>query len=305
MDYRKLGLAGVRVSTIGIGGNQFGAAVDAAGTARIVERALELGVTHFDTAESYGEGRSEEFLGRALKGHRDEAIIATKTGSAMLPEGRLSRRAILARLDASLKRLGTDYVDLYYLHFEDPGTALEESLRALDDMVRSGKVLYPALSNHAAWRVTLAMGIADRRGFAPPVVTQNAYSLLEREIESELLPACRHFGLSLIPYFPLAGGFLTGKYRRGEEPPAGVRGQRSEYFRRRYLTPANFDALERFQRFAAERGHGVGELAVAWLLAQPEVCSVITGATSPEQVEANVKAAEWTLDADEARALAA
>ena len=303
MEYPKLGLAGTRVSAIGIGGNQFGGAADAATTARIVQRALELGVTHFDTAESYGEGRSEEFLGRALKGHRDEAIIATKTGSAMLPEGRLSRRAIVARLDASLKRLGTDYVDLYYLHFEDPGTSLEETLRALDDMVRAGKVLYPALSNHAAWKLALSMGICKSGGLAPPVVTQNAYNLLDRQVESELLPACRHFGLALVPYFPLASGFLTGKYRRGEEPPAGTRGARSEAFQRKYLTPANFDVLERFERFAAERGHAVAELAVAWLLARPEVCSVITGATSVEQVEANVNAGEWKLDVEEARDL--
>jgi aryl-alcohol dehydrogenase-like predicted oxidoreductase len=305
VEYRRLGLAGATVSAVGVGCNQFGGAADAPTSARIVQRALELGVTHFDTAESYGDGRSEDFLGRALKGHRDEVVIATKTGSLMLPEGRLSRRAIVARLDASLKRLGTDHVDLYYLHFEDPGTPLEESLRALDDMVRAGKVLYPALSNHPAWKVALGMGICDRRGFAPPVVTQDPYNLIERDVEAELLPACRHFGLSLIPYFPLAAGFLTGKYRRGEEPPAGSRGHRSEGFRRKYLVPSNFDALDRFQRFAAERGRDVAELAVAWLLARPEVCSVITGATSPEQVEANVKAAEWKLALAEAQSLAA
>jgi aryl-alcohol dehydrogenase-like predicted oxidoreductase len=180
-----------------------------------VNKALDLGINFFDTAESYSDGRSEEFVAKALGSGRREVVIASKTGMFFEPPGRLSRRQIISRLEGSLRRMGTDYVDIYYLHFPDPSTPLDESLRALDDMVRSGKVLYPAISNHPAWQVVEALAICERRGYAPPAVTQNEYNILARGPEQDLLPACEHFGMSLVPYSPLAEGFLTGKYARG------------------------------------------------------------------------------------------
>jgi aryl-alcohol dehydrogenase-like predicted oxidoreductase len=299
MELRRLGLAGVRVSSIGVGCNQFGGGVDERGTAAIVRTALDLGINFFDTAESYSDGRSEEYLGKALGDNRREVVLATKTGLFSEPPGKLSRRQIISRLDGSLRRLGTDYVDLFYLHFPDAATPLEESLRALDDMVQAGKVLYPAISNHPAWQVTEALAISDHRGFVPPVVSQNQYSLIKRDPESELIPACAHFGMGLVPYYPLAEGFLTGKYRRGGPIPEGVRGAANEDFRRIWLRDENFDALERYEAFARESGRTVAELAVAWLLANPVVCSVITGVTTPTQLAANVLAAEWMLTTEQ------
>lgn len=299
MEMRRLGRAGTRVSVLGLGTNQVGGKVDEAGAAAILDAAQELGINFIDTAESYSAGRSEELLGRALRGRRDEFVVATKTGALGEPPGRLSRRHIRSRLEGSLRRLDTDRVDLYYLHFPDPGTDLEESLRALDDLVRDGKVIHPAISNHPAWQVAEALAICERQGWSAPVVTQDEYSLVERSPEAELLPAVAHFGLSLIPYFPLAGGFLSGKYRRGEEAPAGARGHGNERFKNRWLTDANFDALDRYRSFAEQHGHEVGELAIAWLLARPEVCSVLTGVTSPDQLRANARAAEWKLSAEE------
>ena len=298
-----MGLAGVRVSAVGLGTNQFGRRVDERGAAAVVNKALELGVNFIDTAESYSDGVSEELIGLSVKDRRHQFVIATKTGSASEPLGRLSRRQIVRRLEGSLKRLGTEYVDLYYLHFPDPGTALEESLRALDDMVRTGKVLYPAISNHAAWQVTEALAICDRGGYARPVVAQNEYNLLIRNAEAELLPACRRFGLSLVPYSPLAEGFLTGKYERSHPVRPGVRGYENKSFQQTWMTDAHFASLSRFEAFAKPRGHTIGDLAIAWLLAGPLVCSVIAGVTSPDQLERNVKAADWKLEPEELKAL--
>jgi aryl-alcohol dehydrogenase-like predicted oxidoreductase len=304
VEFRQLGLAGVRVSEVGLGTNQFGSRLDERGVAAVINKALELGVNFIDTAESYSDGNSEQLIGRAVAGRRDQFVIATKTGSKYVePLGRLSRRQIVSRLDASLKRLGTDYVDLYYLHFPDPGTPLEESLRALDDMVRSGKVLYPALSNHPAWQIAEALAICDRERFAKPVVTQNEYNLLLRTAEAELLPACQHFGLSLVPYSPLAAGFLTGKYRRNAPVPSGVRGHENRFFQEAWVNDANFDALEYLEGVAKNHGRPITDLAMAWLLAQPLVCSVIAGMTSPEQLESNVRAAEWRLSPEDLKGL--
>jgi aryl-alcohol dehydrogenase-like predicted oxidoreductase len=303
MEMRTMGLTGVRVSAVGLGTNQFGRRVDETGVSAVLDKAVELGVNFIDTAEMYSDGLSEELLGKALKGHRHQFVIATKTGGASEPLGRLSRRQMLSRLEASLKRLGTDHVDLYYLHFPDPGTPLDESIRALDDMVRSGKVVYPAISNHPAWQVAEAMGICDVHNYAKPVVVQDEYNLLVRKPETEMVPACRHFGLSLVPYSPLAGGFLTGKYRRGRPTPAGVRGSNNKRFEQTWLTEAHFEALERFEKFAQQRGHTIGALAMSWLLAQPLVCSVIAGVTSPDQLEANVRMAEWKLEPDDLHGL--
>ncbi|HEX6548786.1 MAG TPA: aldo/keto reductase [Candidatus Dormibacteraeota bacterium] len=291
------------MSAIGLGGNTFGRFCDEAQTAAVINRALDLGVNLIDTAESYGGGVSEEFVGKAIRGRRQEVLLATKTGALGEPAPRLTRRRIIERLDASLRRLGTDYVDLYYLHFPDPLTPLEESLRALEEVVASGKVVYPALSNYPAWQVAEALRLGERGSWAPPVLLQSEYSLLNRGVEAELLPALRHYGLGLIPYSPLAGGFLTGKYRRGEPAPAGTRGHGSEGFERRWLTEANFDRLDGWHEFAAGQGRSSAGLALSWLLAEPVVCSVIVGATRPEQVEANVRAAEWRLSPEERAAV--
>uniref|UniRef100_A0A831WZT2 Aldo/keto reductase n=1 Tax=Thermorudis peleae TaxID=1382356 RepID=A0A831WZT2_9BACT len=302
MDYRRLGSSGVLVSVIGLGGNTFGRYCDERQTAAIVHRALDLGINHIDTADTYSRGLSEEYIGKAIAGRRHEVVLATKTGYPLHegPNGQgLSRRRIIASLEASLKRLGTDYVDLFYLHRPDPDTPLEESLRALDDLVRAGKVRYPAISNYAAWQVADIMGRCERRGYAPPVVSQSLYNVLERGIEQELIPACRFYGLGIIPYSPLAGGFLTGKYRPGEPVPPGVRGHDNPSWQQRWLTARNFRVLAVLEAFAAERGRSVGELALAWLVAQPVVSSVIAGATSPEQVESNVRAGEWRLSTEE------
>ena len=299
MEFRRLGLAGVRVSSTGLGTNQFGETVDSSGAIAIVNKALELGVNFIDTADAYSRGKSEELIGKAVKGRRKQFVIATKTGLIFEPPGRLSRRQIVLRLEESLKRLSTDYADLFYLHFPDPGTSLEESLRALDDLVRAGKVLYPAISNHPAWQVADAMAICDRDGYSKPVVVQNEYSLLVRNPEAELLPACKHFGLSLVPHSPLAEGFLTGKYRRDKPVPPLVRGYENKMFQQMWLTDEHYDALDKFEAFAKERSHTVSDLAFAWLLSQPLVCSVIGGVTSVQQLEANVRAAEWKLDPGE------
>lgn len=297
----------MQVSAVGLGGNQFGSTCDEAATAAIVAQALELGVNFIDTAESYSSGKSEEFLGKALQGRRHEVVLCTKAGARNDPGlesgGRLTRRNLIAKCEASLRRLQTEYVDLYYFHFPDPLTPLEESLRATDDLIRSGKVRYLACSNYAAWEVAAMVGVCERKGYAAPVASQVSYNLLDRTAEKEMAPACAHFGLSIVPYTPLAGGFLTGKYRRNAPLPDGARLTRSERARQARLTDQNFALLERFEAFAVGRGWTVGGLAISWLLANPVVCSVIAGATSPAQVQHNARAADWMLAADEVREL--
>jgi len=301
MRYRPLGRTGVQVSALGLGTNQLGRVVDEAGARAIIDRALELGVTFIDTAESYGGGASEELLGKALAGRRDSFVVATKTGAGS-DAGRLTRARITQRLDASLRRLATDYIDVYYLHFPDAATPLEESLRVLEDAVRAGKIRYGAISNHTAWQVAEAIGIARLHDWAPIAASQMEYSLVERAVEREMIPACEHLGVSLVPYFPLAGGFLTGKYARDVAPPPNTRFGRAPQ-RSRYLTDENFTKLDRWKTFAADHDHPMSELAVAWLLAHPVVCSVIAGATAPDQLDANAKATDWELDLSEAAEL--
>lgn len=302
MRYRSLGRTGVQVSALGIGTNQIGRVVDEAGAKALLDQAQALGINFIDTAESYGgDGRSEALLGTALAGRRHEFVVATKTGAGTDP-GRLTRKRIAQRLDESLSRLATDFVDVYYLHFPDAATPLEESLRGLEDATRAGKIRYGALSNHPAWRVAEAVGIAERHGWAPVVASQMEYSLVERAVEREMVPACAHLGVSLVPYFPLAGGFLTGKYQRDVPPPPDTRFGRAQQ-RSRYLSDENFEKLERWKAFASDNGHTMAELAIAWLLAQPAVCSVIAGAVRPDQLDANAKAVEWTLTRDEVSAL--
>lgn len=303
MEYRMLGRSGVQVSAIGLGGNTFGGAgCDERQTAAIVHRALELGINHFDCADTYGGGGgAERNLGAALKGHRDDVIIATKTGfplgSGPNSDG-LSRRRIINNCEASLRRLGTDYVDIFYLHRPDARTDIDESLEALNDLVRQGKVRYAACSNYPGWGIAQLCERAMANGWAVPIVTQSLYNLLTRDIEREVIPAATAYGMSVVPYSPLAGGLLTGKYRPGEPPPPGTRGARSPRIMK-LLEGEVMAAVGALIDFAAARGKTGGELALAWLLAQPSTCSVIAGVTSPEQVDANVKALDWTLSDEE------
>ncbi len=302
MEYRHLGRSGLQVSLVGLGCNNFGRRCDQEKTTAVVNKALELGVTFFDTADIYGpRGLSEEYLGKALAGKRRDVVIATKFVGPM-GEGSLwggaSRRYIMEAVEASLQRLGTDHIDLYQIHFPDASTPLEETLRALDDLVRQGKVRYIGCSNFAGWQVAEAQWITRTQHLSPVVSAQNQYNLLDRRIERELVPACNAYGMSVLPYFPLASGFLTGKYRPGEAPPEGTRlaaGPMGE----RILTEQNFGTLSKLETFAEARGHTMLEVAVGWLASQPHVASVISGATKPEQVEQNVKAAEWKLTAEE------
>ncbi len=299
MEYRQLGNSGVRVSVIGMGTNQFGNKVDQAGVHAILDAAQELGINFIDTADVYADGRSEETLGHALKGRHDRFVLATKvfhsTGSGPNDYG-TSRYHIMHGVEASLRRLQTDHIDLYQMHRWDNTTPIAETMRALDDLIRSGKVRYVGASAYAAWQLAEANLLADLRGWAAFVTIQSHYHMLEREVEKEVLPYCRAHNVGFIPYFPLAGGFLTGKYRRGEGAPAGSRGERSEYVQR-YMTDTNYTIVERLTAWAEERGHTMGELAHAWLLAQPQVCSVISGLTKVEQLQANAKAGQWVLTA--------
>lgn len=306
MDYRQLGRSGLRVSVIGLGGNTFGRTVDAHGTAEIVARALDLGVNLIDTADVYSSGLSEEYVGQALRGRREQALIATKVGmrAGDGPNERgSSRKRVIEGCEASLRRLGTDTIDLYQIHEFDPTTPLDETLAALDDLVRAGKVRYTGCSNYAAWQVTHALWISDRSHLARFVSVQPEYNLLVRDVEQELLPCCVEFGLGVIPFFPLGAGVLTGKYRPGQPPPEGTRGHNNPGFQRR-LHPEVLRSVERLDEWAQAHGHTSTELALAWLLAQPAVSTVIPSARHPEQVEANVRAADWHLAPDDLRAVA-
>lgn len=302
MEYRTLGRSGLKVSAVGIGTNQFGRKVDQQQADAIIGRAIELGINFIDTANVYTGGDSERTIGRALRGRRDAMIIATKVASPVGdgPNDRGASRAhIRAAVEASLKRLETDYIDLYQIHRFDPVTPPEETMSVLDDLVREGKVRYIGASNYAAWQLCRANDIAEFRGWTPFVSVQPHYHMFERGIEAELLPYCEAFGVGILPYYPLAGGFLTGKYRRNQPPPPGSRGESSAYVQK-YFTDAYFTAIEKLEAFAQERGHTLGELAIAWLLSRPQVSSVIAGVTTVEQLEQNAKGAEWKLSGEEA-----
>jgi aryl-alcohol dehydrogenase-like predicted oxidoreductase len=301
VEYRQLGNSGVRVSAIGLGANQFGGKVDQQGVNTIVAGALDQGINFVDTADVYAQGRSEETLGVALKGCWHKVVLATKVRSRMGDgpnDQGASRYHIANGVEASLRRLQSDHIDLYQVHSWDETTPVEETLRALEDLVRSGKVRYVGASNFAAWQLARANLLAELRGLAPFITIQPHYHMLERGIEQELIPYCNAYKVGILPYFPLAGGFLTGKYHRGEPAPAGSRGETSAYVQR-YMTDANYDRIEKLEAWAREQGHTLGELAHAWLLAQPQVSSVISGATKLEQVQANAKAAGWKLTPEE------
>lgn len=308
MSYRRLGESGLPVSVVGIGCNNFGGRIDAERSTAVVRAALEEGVNLFDTADTYGgAGRSEEILGAALKGRRDDVLIATKFGHDMGGAtgadygARGGRRYVVRAAEASLRRLGTDWIDLYQVHRPDPDTPIEETLAALDDLVHAGKVRYLGHSNFAGWQLADAAWTARVRGLTPFVSAQNEYSLLKRDVEAELVPACQRFGLGLLPYFPLASGLLTGKYRRNAEPPAGTRLSGARFTRR--LAEAPWGVIEALEKFAAERGLTLLDVAIGGLAAQPAVASVIAGATTPEQVRANVAAGAWRPSAEDLAAL--
>jgi aryl-alcohol dehydrogenase-like predicted oxidoreductase len=329
VEYRNLGRSGLPVSVLGLGCDNFGHKCDAAQSAAIVHRAMDLGVTFFDTADIYGPGGlSEEYLGRALKDRRHDAVIATKfvgpTGSytGLLHMG-TSRRHIMYAVEGSLQRLGTDYIDLYQIHFPYPGVPIEETLRTLDDLVHQGKVRYVGCSNFNAWQVVDANWIARTEHLSRFVSAQNAYNLLDRQVEKELVPACIEHGVGILPYFPLASGFLTGKYRAGQHKPAGarlanerpttehltgvpdaiVRQVNAEILRwvtpESIFTPRNFALLDQLEAFATARGHTLLALAIGWLVSMPGVTSVLVGASRLEQVEPNITAADWRLTPQE------
>ena len=305
MEYRQLGRSGLSVSVIGLGGNTFGRYADEERTARIVHQALDLGINFIDTANIYSSGKSEELVGKAIQGRRDDVLIATKAGMMMGSgpnERGSSRKHVIESCEASLRRLGVDAIDLFQIHAFDPRTPLEETLGALDDLVRAGKVRYIGCSNYDAWQVVHSLWISDREHFAHYVSVQPEYNLFDRDVERELVPACLEFGLGIIPYSPLAGGVLTGKYRPGEPPPEGTRGYNNPRFEPR-LRRETLEAVQRLDAWARERGHTVGELALAWLAARPGVSTVIAGTTRPEQVVANARAAEWVLSEDDMQAI--
>jgi aryl-alcohol dehydrogenase-like predicted oxidoreductase len=303
MEIRNLGTSGLRVSAIGLGCNNFGARIDLEATKKVVHKAFDLGITLFDTADVYGErGGSETDMGKVLGTMRKDIVLATKFCMPMSDDGRrqgASRRYIMEAVEASLKRLQTDWIDLYQVHRFDPLTPVEETLQALDDLVRSGKVRYIGCSNWASWQMMDAAWISKTAGLEHFVSCQDEYSLVVRKAEAELMPAARALGMGLLPFFPLASGLLTGKYRRNAPMPEGARLTKTERLADRYLTDKNWAISEQLIDYAESRGHTALELAFSWLLSQAPVSSVIAGATKPEQLEQNVTAGGWKLSAEE------
>jgi aryl-alcohol dehydrogenase-like predicted oxidoreductase len=303
MEHRNLGRSGLKVSVVGLGCNNFGMRLDLAKSRDVIDRALERGITLFDTADSYGNrGGSERILGEVLGARRKDIVLATKFGNAMDDAGRLrggSRRYVMQAVEASLKRLRTDWIDLYQLHKPDPDTPIEETLRALDDLVRQGKVRYVGCSNLAAWSVADAAWTSRHFGLVPFVSAQDEYSLLVRGHERDLLPALEAYGMGLLPYYPLASGLLTGKYRRDQPLPEGSRLAVSKTWADQFLTARNWDVVEGLELFAREHGRSLVDLAFAWLAARRPVASIIAGATSSQQVDVNVGAVGWKLSTDD------
>ena len=304
MEYRNLGRTGLQVSAVGLGCNNIGRQVDQENANAIINKCVEMGITLFDGADVYGAqpGRGEEVLGKALKPHRRNVVLATK-GSGRMGEGPYwagaSRRYLMDALDASLKRLGTDYVDLYQVHFPDPSTPIDETLRALQDMLASGRVRYVGCSNYSVAQLSEAAVVAQREGLPMFVSAQNRYNLLERDCRRDFVPLCERLGIGVLPFYPLASGLLTGKYRAGEPPPTGTRLTSGIHFYAGVLDNADYVTIGKLTDFAAERGHSILELAIGWLASQPAIGSVITGATKVEQIEANAKAGDWRLTPDE------
>ena len=303
MQLRNLGGSGLRVSLVGLGCNNFGQRTDPDTSKKVIHKAIDLGVTLFDTADIYaGQGGSETVLGNVLGDRRKDIVLATKFSKPMAADGTkqgASRRYIVAAVEASLTRLKTDYIDLYQQHDYDPLTPIDETLRALDDLIRAGKVRYIGNSNFPAWRIAEAEYVARALGTHRYVSCQDEYSLVVRHIEKDLLPAAQEYKLGLLPFFPLASGLLTGKYQRGAEAAADTRFAKMPAIRDRYFTEANLDIVDKLKEFAEARGKSLLSLAFSWLACRPQVSSVIAGATSPEQIEQNVKAASWQLTPEE------
>jgi aryl-alcohol dehydrogenase-like predicted oxidoreductase len=303
MQTRRLGNSALEVSAVGLGGNNFGGRIDFDASQRVVNKAIELGVNLIDTADSYGNrGASEEWLGKILGEKRKRIVLATKFGLPMDDAGKLrgaSRGYVMNAAEASLKRLKTDWIDLYQLHRPDPETPIEETLRALDDLIRAGKVRFIGCSNLSAKQVTEAQVAARRHGLSSFVSCQDEYSLLVRDIERELIPTAKAHGMGVLPYFPLASGLLSGKYRRNAPLPHGSRLAKNPRHAEEFINERNWRIVEELAAFAARRGHTMLELALGWLLRDGVVASVIAGATTPEQVEQNVRAAGWTLSAED------
>ena len=299
MKYRKLGGSGLEVSEIGLGTNNFGPRLDFESSDRVINQCIDSGINLIDTSNSYGATVSEEYIGRSLTGRRDSVVLATKVSSRMSEgpnQAGNSRIHIMDQIEGSLSRLQTDYIDLYQIHWWDDDTPIEETLRVLDDLVRDGKIRYFGCSNFSSWQVCEAVWTSRSVGISSFVSVQPHYSMMERSIESELLPFCQKYDVGVLPYYPLANGFLTGKYRRGEDIPEGTRLGVND---RGMFTEENFDLIEKLDSFSSKRGKTVLDLAFAWLLARGEISSVIAGATSAEQVVSNAATAEFTLTNEE------
>jgi aryl-alcohol dehydrogenase-like predicted oxidoreductase len=308
MQQRNLGKSGLRVSVVGLGCNNFGGArIDLEASRKVIHKALDLGITLFDTSDNYGNrGGSEKILGECLGDRRKDIVLATKCGLPMDEAGTLkgaSRRYILSAIESSLKRLKTDWIDLYIIHRPDPLTPIEETLRTLDDLVRAGKVRYSGCSTFAAWQVVEAQWTATHHHLNHFVTCQDQYNVLERGSENTLEPAMRAYGLGLIPHTPLAAGLLSGKYRRDAAMPAGARMTREKRQADRWITNRNWEVVERLTAVSAARGHSLLELAMSWLASRPLVASIIAGATTPEQVELNAGAVNWQLTPDDLAAI--
>ena len=302
METRRLGSSGLEVSVIGLGGTNFGNRCDEAQTERVIHAALDRGVNLIDTANFYSGGKSELFVGKAIQGRRDSVVLTSKFGQAVAEgpmQGGGSRRHIMQAVEASLTRLQTDVIDLYQMHVPDPTVPIEETLRALDDLVRQGKVRYLGCSNFHAWQVGEAHWTSITQGLERFVSAQVHYSLLTREIEHSLTPACLQYGVGLLPFFALESGLLTGKYRAGAPLPDGSRAAKFPQFFFGDFGDNTFETIERLHTFAEERGHSLMELALAGLLAKPAVSSLVIGAMSPEQLDGSLAALEWKLSPDD------
>ena len=301
MQTRKLGTTGLEVSVVGLGTNNFGGRTDAPASRRVIDRAIDLGITLIDTADSYGNmGGSEDILGQVLGPRRKDVVLATKFGLAMDEAGKLrgaSRRYIMQAVEASLRRLKTDWIDLYQLHRPDVQTPIEETLRALDDLIKAGKVRFIGCSNLSAAQLQEALKVSQQHGLPSFATCQDEYNLLSRDLEKDRAPIMQRHGLGLLPYVPLASGLLTGKYKHGAPLPPGTRLANSARHVGRVLNERNWRIAEALGAFAARRGHTLLELAMSWLASRPYLSSIIAGATRPEQVEQNIAAVGWELSA--------
>ena len=303
MEYRNLGSSGLRVSLVGLGCNNFGMRLDLEQTRAVVDRAFDLGITLFDTADMYGgRGGSETQLGKILGHRRKDIVLASKFGMAMSDDGTkigASRRYIMSAVEDSLRRLKTDWIDLYQLHQPDPLTPLDETMQALDDLVTQGKIRYIGCSNLPSWQVVESQWISKSMGLNRFVSCHDEYNILNRNVEAELIPAMQKYGCGLLPYFPLASGLLTGKYKRTEMPEGARLTDMPTFANRIYLTDENFDIVDNLNKFAHKTGHSILELAFGWMASRPTTASIIAGATKPEQIDANVAAVNWVLSQSE------